>query len=230
MPEQYNSSFSYLSQQNQVFVTFSSQVSLERRPIPPFYNWEGRKRVWQHTASFSVPLPGESGANQIAERYINALVPQRSLAHYRSLFSSCLKCSYPATVKLLQAQQFSIADDDMILHLCWRRRAVNLTHHGYTFLLVAYTVLVDYSTPLTQKMVQCVARPFSAPPNYKMAEWLWVRHYSRVTVQGKKSGRLLVTYATMLLVSVLPSIGTSYYSQQEHISCTNTLHHPSIVK
>ena len=152
--------------------------SLEPRPIPPFHNWEGRKRVWQHTASFSVPLPGEWGANQIAERYINALVTQRNLARYRSLFSSCLKRSNPATVELPQAQLFSIADDDMILHLRLRRRAVNPSHCGYAFLVVAYAFLVDYSAPLTQKTVRCVARPFSAPPNYEMAEWVWVRDYS----------------------------------------------------
>ena len=168
----------------------------------------GRKRVWQHTASLSLPLPGESGANQIVERYINfyfhyqsyiifqgsahvcpmyneffecgkkiyinALVTQRSLARYRSLFSSCLKRSNPATIEL---QLFYIADDDMILHLRLRRRAVNPSHYGYVFLVIAYAVLVDYSAPLTQKTVRCVARPFSAPPNYKMAEWVWVRDY-----------------------------------------------------
>ena len=116
----------------------------------------GRKKVWQHTVPFSVPLPGESGANQIAERYINTLVTQRSLARYHSLFSSCLKRSYLATIDLQQAQQFSITDNDMILHLRWCRRAVNPSHCRYVF-LVAYTVLVDYSTPLTQKTMRCVA-------------------------------------------------------------------------
>ena len=122
-----------------------------------------------------MPLPGESGANQIAERYINALVTQRSLARYRSLFSSCLKRSNPATVELPQAQQYSIPDDNMILYLRWRRRAVNSSHNGYAFLIVAYAVLVDYSAPLTQKTMRCVARLLSAPPNNKLAEWVWVR-------------------------------------------------------
>ena len=125
-----------------------------------------------------MPRPGESGANQIAERHINAVVMQRSLAHYRSLFINSLKHSYPVTAVLPQAQQLSIADDDMILHLCWRRRAVNPSHYSYAFLVVAYAGLVDYSAPLTQTTMQCVVRPFSAPPNYKIAEWVWVRDYA----------------------------------------------------
>ena len=41
----------------------------------------GVERVRQHTAPFSVPRPGKSGCNQIAECYINALVMQSRLSY-----------------------------------------------------------------------------------------------------------------------------------------------------